>query len=398
MPASSSAGIIRFFEEDTPGVVATGSPQIYRTTGGTLSQTTESSEDNELRADRGRGDSTLVSGSVAGPLEINWSHNTHDDFLSALLAEDFVDVDTDNTMVIADAVFTQSAHTLAGTTTLPLIEPGQWFQLTGCNLAANDGIYKATSATHTTSLITVDTEVKDFTDDTSNSATISSGRLSQAYDDLRTFTIERELSDLAVPLFFSWKGCYVNSLSLNYSITDKLTGSFGFLGSETEVQGTSSILDDAGEAATTTPFFNSVTGTSVLLDGVTMGESCVESLTLDIQANLRERRCIGGGLSASSIGLDPFKISFSANIYFGTAASAALYAKKISDTSLTFAVCLTDSEGNGFAITVPRAKITSAEVDGGGMGSDVMLSLACDAVTDSTDATMIHIDRLGTTA
>jgi hypothetical protein len=46
MPASSSASVIRFLKEATPGVEAGTPPQTYRVTGGTMSQSTESSEDN----------------------------------------------------------------------------------------------------------------------------------------------------------------------------------------------------------------------------------------------------------------------------------------------------------------------------------------------------------------
>jgi hypothetical protein len=319
-----------------------------------------------------------------------------------LLANAATELGTDGlATACSDAVFTQSTHTISSATTgLPVVAPYQWFSITSATDAANVGIFRASGATHDGDSIVVDTEVLDVTDAASGSAILSGTRITQAYDALESFTIERELTDLTIPKFFTWLECYVSSLSLNYAIGDKLSGSFGFLGATTETQTTTSGFASVGSAvaATTTPYFNTVTGTSVLLDEVTMGESCVESLTMDIQANLRERRCIGSGLAASSIGLDPFKISFTANIYFGTAESAALYAKKIADTALSFSVCLSDSSGNGFAISMPRCKITSAEVDAGGMGSDVMMSLAADAVTDSTDDTMIHIDILGSTA
>jgi hypothetical protein len=222
--------------------------------------------------------------------------------------------------------------------------------------------------------------------------------LKQGNDALRTFTVERELAD--VSQFFTWKGCYVSALNLSYTIGEKVNGSVSFIGQETETLNTASQFAGIGSevAATTTPAFNSVTGTSVLLDGVPLGESCAESFTLDINANLRERRCLGGGLAATSIGFDQFSISGSANIYFGSSASATLYKKKMTDTYITYAMCVTDSEGNGFAISFYRAKITAADVDGGALGSDVMMSLSFNAVTDPTTETMICIDRLGTVA
>ncbi len=397
MPATSSNSIIRFLEETTPGVIESGGPQVYRTTDGTLSQTTQSSEDNELRADRGRGDSTLVSGSVSGPLNINWSHKTHDDFLEALLANTFTRVGTDGVVTVSDAVFTGSSEITSAGSEFPSLEKGQWFSISGSTY--NNGIYKTSSSiAPTTGSITVDTAVKDTTVESSGSVVLSSSRLKQANSSLRTFTLERELAD--VNQFFTWPGTYVSSLALNYSVTDKLSGNFGFMAQESEQQGTASKFPGIGSEVdpTTTPYFNAVTGTSVLLDGVAMGESCAESLAINIDGSLRERKCLGGGLSATSIGFDQFKISFTASIFFGTAASAALYQKKLLDSALSFSVCLTDSEGNGVAVTIPRGKITSAEVTGGSLGSDVMLSLNVDAVTDPTEDTMIIFDTLGSVA
>ena len=401
MPASSSAGIFRYLKETTPGEIASGGPQVYRVTDGTLTQTTESSEDNELRADRGRGDTTLVSGSVNGGLSINWSHKTHDDFLQALLANSYAAVGTDGEATVSDMEFDAVGHTIESAGGyLPSLERGQWFQISGANTAANDGIYKVSdSVTPDSSSITVDPAVKDVTTDSASSTTISSARLKQGNSALETFTIEREMAD--VSQFLTWKGVYVSSLNLSYAVGDKLNGSFNFIGSETEDgPNTGSQFPGIASAvaATTTGFFNNVTNTHVLLDGVAMGESCIESLTIDIQGNLRERRCLGGGLAASSIGADQFKVSVQANIFFGTTASANLYKKKLADSALTFAVCLQDADGNGMAVTLPRGKISSAEITGGALGSDVMLNLSFDAVTDSSFGTLIMFDRLGSVA
>lgn len=402
MPSSSSASITRFLAETTPGTIESGNPQIYRVISGGLTQTTTASEDNEIRADRGRGDSTLTAGEVGGNIEIAYSHKTHTEFLEGLLADDFVEVDTNGIKALTDAVFDSTAHTLASAgTELPVIAPGQFFQISGANTAANDGIYKATSATHTTALITVDTAVRDFTTDTTNTASISSSRLSQGNDTLKSFTLERELSDVTPAQFFTHAGCYVSSLSLNYAVGEKLLGSFGFMGTESEATGTASDfsgLSGEGVAATTTGFMNSVTNTSFLLDGVDMGESCLESLTINIDASIRGRRCVGSGLAFSSVGTDPFNITFSGSIYFGTTASAALYQKLLLDTTLTLAVALQDASGNGIAITLPRVKLSEATVSSGGVGSDCMLSLTGVCSTDTVSDSLMHLDVLGSTA
>jgi len=400
MPASSSAGIFRFLEESTPGVIESGGPQIYRVTGGTLSQSVQFDEDNELRSDRGRGPSTLVSGSVAGPLNINWSHKTHDTFLEALLASTFTAVDTGGVKTVADMVFDATTHSItSASAALPVLEKGQWFGITGGGNAANRIRFKASSTTApTASTIVVDTAVSDVTTQASASTVITSSRLKQGYAAQRTFTIERELSD--VSQFFTWKGCHVSSLDLSYSLSSKLSGTFNFMAEDSEVQGTASLFGGIGSAvaATTTPYFNTISGAYVLIDGAVLTDSCIESLTVNIAANLRERRCIGSGIAPSSIGTDPFTITGQANIFFGSSSSATLYGKKLSNLPIVFAVCLTDSLGNAMAITFPAATVTAAEVDGGSIGSDVMMNVSFTGYTDSTFSTMLAVDRIGSVA
>jgi len=389
-------------EESTPGTPDNGNPQVYRVTSGGLNQSIETIENQELRSDRGRYDTTLVAGSVAGSLNIDWSHKTHDEFLTALLADDYVTVDTNGIKTVADMTFNATTHTIGSTASLPLLEKGQWFKIAGAAAANNNGSYKASSSVApTTSAIVVDTAIKDVgtTNAVGASCTISSSRVKQSNGTLRTFTIERELSD--VTQFFSWAGCYVNSLNLSWADKAALSGSFGFMAKESEVQGTTTIFPDgtgSAVAATTTPRFNSVTGTYVLIDGVTMGDSCVMNFTLDINANMREIRCLGSGLSATAITADQFTVTGSSSIYFGSATAATLYGKKLTDLPITFAICCTDADGNGFAITVPRGKITEATVDAGSQNSDVMMSLNWTASTDATLGTLIAIDRLGSVA
>jgi hypothetical protein len=400
MAASSSNSVFRYIEEVTPGVTPATAPTTYRVTGGTLTQSAEFTEDNELRSDRGKGDSVLTSGSVSGSLNVNLSHKTHNTFIEALLASTFTPVAAGGTKSVSDMTFNTATHTIASAgASLPVLEKGQWFSIAGAAAANNNGIYKASSTTApTTSAIVVDTVVKDVGTTNAVGATcvISSSRIKQGNADLRSFTIERELSD--VSRFFKWAGCYVSSMNLSYTIGDKVNGSLGFMGMKEEVLGVATAFGTSPVAATTTPNFNSVTGTYVLVDGASLGDSCIESFTLDVNANLRERRCLGGGLAASDIGSDQFTITGSSNMYFGSATSASLYGKKLQDQVITFSVAVTDQNGNGFAITYPRAKITQADVDGGSMGSDVMMSFNFTAATDPVTNTMIIIDVIGSVA
>lgn len=399
MASSSSSSIIRYLEEVTPGTIETGNPQTYRVLSGALNQSIETNESQELRADRGRSETTLVSGSVGGSINIDWYHATHDDFLEALLAGTYTEAGTNGVKTVADMVFTAATHTISSAANnLPLLEKGQWFKI-GSGTTGKNGIYKASSSVApTTGAIVVDTAVKDTIDAVEASTVISAARLKQGNADLRSFTIERELSD--ANFFFTWAGCYVGSLNLTFADKAAVTGNFGFIAKESERTGTTSGFPSgvgSAVAANTNPRFNSVSKTTVLIDGTNMADSCITSMTLDINANLRERRCLGSGLAASSIGADQFTISANTSIYFGSSSSQTLYGKKIQGTPIEISMCVTDSEDNGFAITL-KGTCTDGAVDAGAMGSDVVMSMNISSYTNTDISSMIAIDRLGTTA
>lgn len=372
MASSSSSSIWRFLEETTPGTIESGGPQVMRVTGGSISQSVDFDEDKELRSDRGKGAPTLVSGSVGGSLNIDLSHGSFDDLIEALLASTFTRTGTGNTVEVTDAVFAAGTITSA-TSDLPVLELNQWFQVSGTT--SNDGIYKTSgSVASTAAAITLDTAVKDAVTESSVTCDFSSGRLKQGSDDLRSFTFERELED--VSRFFTYPECYVSSLSLNYNIGSAVNGSLNIVGAEPEATGTSSDFPGIASevAATTTPRYNTVTGTYVLVDNTDLGDSCMESFSLTISGNLRERRCLGSGLAPSGFAADPFTVEGSCSIFFGSSESQNLYDKKLAGTQILFSICIEDSLGNAFVVTFPTATIVEGNIDGGENGTDVMMS------------------------
>jgi len=398
MPSSSSSTVWRFLEQSAENTIASGNPQTWRVTGGAITQSTSSIPDNELRSDRGKGDSTLVSGSVAGSINVNWSHGTHEELLSALLAADPTPVAAGGTKTVADMTFNTTTHIIgSAAANLPVLAKGQYFGISGAASALNNGIYRASLTTApTTTEIVVETVVKDVAADAiAEECVISSTRYLQGNDTPRFFTIERELAD--VSKFHTFKDIYVTSLNLSYSPSERVSASFGFMGAEPEVHGNVSLFPGIATAvaATTSTTFNTVVGTHVILDGSDLGEGCLSSLTLDLNAGARERRCLGAGLAPSSIAFDSHSCTASGSIFFGTDATSTLYNKMLTDLPVNFSMCVTDADGNGFAISIPRAKLTSASIDGGSAGSDVLMAFSFETSTDPTLGSMVAFDVIG---
>jgi len=402
--ASASATQVRYLVETTAGTVESGNPQLYRVTKESLNQTIESQASQELRADRQVSDVTLVSGSVGGALDWELSLKTHDDFLEALLANTWaLSGTTDGTLSVTAVTFTAASDTFSTTGVFPTMEKGQWFRVSGHSIPELNGVYRCSTTTApTTTAIVIDTAVYDpgAVAATSSTATFSTSRLKNGTTDLKTFSIEKEFSDITPAQFFMATGMAVQSMSLNFATGEAITGSFSFLGMEMARTATTSSFPGiaTAEAATTTPMINTVNNTIVVLDGAQMGDSCAESFSLNVNTGMKERRCLGSGIGLAGITQGTFEITADLNIFFGAASSAAVYDKMVGDLPVSFAIYCEDSNGDGYAISIERAKISSSEVVAGGINTDVMMNLSLTATVGSTSGAMIAIDRIGSVA
>lgn len=403
MAASSSAVQVRVLEETTPGTIESGGPQLYRVVGESLNQSIETAKSQELRADRMTADSVITAGAVGGALNFELSHKTHDDFFEALLAGAYVPVDTNGIVTLSDATFSDvdnSVNSAGSEIPNTNLELGQWFVISGANTAANDGIYRVdpNAAAPTTDKILVDSEQFTVTTDASASSTnLSTSRLKNGIVSLRTFTIEKEFTD--VTQFFTFAGMGVQSMSMEFATGSILNGSFNFLGMSA-VRGVVSGFPGIGSevAATTTAVFDSVVGTAVLLDDADIGASCANSISLSVETGLRELRCISSGIGASDLNVGTFNMTMTTELYFSGGTTAAVYDKMIAGTPISLAVCVTDDSNNGLAFSFNRCKISSSEVVAGGIDQDVVMSITVDATLDTVSGAMLAIDRLGSIA
>lgn len=398
--ASASAAQVRYLEETEEGVTPAGNAKRYRVTKESLNQSVEGKSSQELRADRQVSDSTLVSGSVGGSLPWELSLGTHDVFIEALLSSAWVVGGINGVKALVDAVFSSVTHTItSATNALPVMEKGQWFRIAGHATVPNNGVYRcSTTVAPTAGSVTVDQAVKDCTTAAAAACNLSTSRIKNGLVDLRTFSIEKEFSD--VNQFFMSKGCAVKSMNVSFNTGDTINGDFSFLG-RSMTRGTVTMYPDglAGEvAATTTPLINTVNNTVVLLDGVTMGESCAESFSLAIDSGMKERRCLGSGLGLSGVSQGTFDIKGSLSIYFGAASSAAVYDKMIGDLPISFSIYCEDANGDGYAFTIERGKITSSTIEAGGINTDVIMALEFSATIGATNGAMLIIDRIGLVA
>jgi len=205
----------------------------------------------------------------------------------------------------------------------------------------------------------------------------------------RSFSIEKEFTDIAK--FVLFKGMRVGQWSLSMAFGSIVTGSFTFAGTDVVVSGTSAVGAGSTNAATTTEVLNASTDISnVKIDGVATNV-CIQSLTLDVNANLREQTCIGKAAPTDQ-NTGSSSISGTMEVY-ASAESFDLYGVSLSNSTVEIEYTVTDGV-NSYTFLIPNARLSGDTPMIGGLDTDVMHTITFNAYADETEGTDLKITRV----
>lgn len=398
--ASTSSAQLGYLEEVTVGTIPVGTPKALRMTGEGLDFAVTTETSKEINKYRQIADAIQVDADGSGDLNLELSYHEYDPFLEALLTNTF---DTTFSGVTGVKVLTVTFVKVAGTITDDGIDgfaglvPGQWFSFKGDSVADNDGVYLIKSMTDDE--ITVDDSTPLQADGTSTLGDFSSSRLSIGLEALRSFSIEKQFTD--VNQFFMMKGMHSSKLDLNFATGEFVTGSLGFLGTQA-ARADATQFDAAPSASESYGIMNAVTGVGMeggiggifLRDGTTnlLSNTFIQSIAMTIDGKLRSQKAIGI-LGAAGIATGTFDVMGTLEMYL---ADGQVYDKALADqlVSLTFPV--RDSSGNGYAFTWQNIKLGVPTVSADAMDSDVPFSVPFTAVAPQQGVdSCIIIDRFG---
>ena len=191
-----------------------------------------------------------------------------------------------------------------------------------------------------------------------------------------SYTIEKNFGlDGGLNAYHRYTGCSVDSLSLTITPNSRITGSFGF-------QGSQFITDDNPiTGATYLPAGTAPAFTSPLVPNITLkdqagltvfdiGTSCFSNLQINLNNSLRGIPCIGV-VGNREIALGPFTAEIQFSVYLSS--NKLLEALRDQD-EFELEITLEDPDGEQFVLTFPRIVISSATANGGGSGEDVIIS------------------------
>lgn len=411
--ASSSRAQLAYIREATLGTTPNAEaplavpPRIahkLRMTGESLQLALTTTSSNEIRDDRMTPDTVLTGSAVSGGFNFEFSYQEYDPFLASALQSNWSVLGTDGVATVTANLSGNDLEATAGTP-FSAVAVGQWVRVTDTAVAGNSGVYRVSAVTggDTLTLVRYNPATRKldgtftFTSETATAGVKVSGSRIKNGTLLSSFTIEKRFSDIAQMIRYA--GMSPSKLSLNLASSAIVTGSFDFMGTSSAISATTG-LPATGTDSMSYPVMNAVTGVGSLQEaGVDLSNSTfVKSMTLQLDNNLRGQEAIGV-LGYAGIGAGTLKITGQVDAYF---ANGDLYTKFLNSEATSLSLVLIDSTtgstANGYAITLPKVKFTSGQIQAGGLNQDVMVQMGYEAIFDPATASMILMDRFGAAA
>lgn len=399
--ASTSAAQLAFVEESTYGVTPNSAGKYLRMTGESLVYDLKRDTSKEINSARQVSSSTLTSASLSGGINLEFTYHEYDPFLEALLCSTFstaFDADGYKASVTLTSC-TASTRTIVGPAgTFAGLAVGDWFSMRGAGIGSgslpatdNSGFYLISTYTDATTVV-VSAATPLLEDDAGVSYAISSAKLAPGTAALRSFSIEKQFTD--VSQFFMYRGLIPSKLDLSFDTGNFVTGSLSFIGADSVRAGTTGITTPA--VSQSFGLMSSVAGIGhILVDGSTaLLGTFVKSMRVSIDGVLRGVSAIGA-LGNVAVTKGTFAIGGSLEVYM---TDGDVYDKAISDAYVSIAFPVYDDAKNGYVFVFSHCKLSVPKVMAGSKDSEVMLSVDFTAEAPGTNDKAVTIYRCGSAA
>lgn len=400
--ASTSRGQIAYIEEATFGVIpVAGTPRDLRITGESLDYAITKEQSAEINSTRAVSSVVPVGATTSGGLQGEMQYAEYDEFMAAVLQNDFAAYGTNGVGTTFTADFTATTITAAvaptGANAFTTLKKGQWFKI-NAPTSANHGKFLRVSKTTapTSTVITLDTNTPAVVVASVANCSVATSRLTNGTDQ-RSYSIERKVLDNGT--FMTYRGQTASKLSLSIQSGSLSSISIDFMGKDMIVDDSATNLPGGGTTTASYAYdiHSGVSGTDcqIWIDGPLTG-TYVKSLTFDYDNALRaqDALCVLGSVG---IGSGQIVCTMSAQIYF---ANIDLYNSFLANEYPEVIFSSIDPVGNGYFFTLPRANISTVKTNMGAKDQDMMLDVTFTCVRDAgnADATLrqvVFIDRVG---
>ena len=376
---------LRYIEEVEWGTIPSSTAmQEIRTTGESLSYNISNTTSAEIRDDRQVTQLVQTGAENGGGINFELSYATFDDFMEGALWSDWTAaLSVSSSEISCEGTGTKFVTTVA--TDFASIATGQWIEVRGFTLAANNGYFQVTSFTTATCINIAQTAADEVKGDT---ITIGGSMLRNGTTE-HSYAIERRHTDIAPNVYFAFAGMVVNTMSLSVQAQNIISGSFDFMGKSATVA-TAAMSSGSVTDANTNDILNAVSNVAeVKENGTDVSSALVQGLDFSVSNNVRGQSAIGT-LGFSDIGVGQVDVTGSLNAYFR---NKDLYAKYIASTGTTISFKTEDSSGNAYIFSFPNVEFESDTVNAGSSNSDVMENISWRALRNAAYECTIQIDK-----
>lgn len=209
----------------------------------------------------------------------------------------------------------------------------------------------------------------------------------------KSFTFEDQFTGLDTPLYNTFKGSRIASVSMSVTMGSIVTGSFGIMAATPDLGNTSSEASGTTAATTTGPW-NAVDMVETLTEGASGGSLAslakMTSVELNITRDLRTKGEIGS-LNPFDIGTGRLVVNGTLTQYFEDASFLTQWAA-FNDRELDLQ--FNDEDGNTFLVNIPKMKyVGDLDVENPGVDSDRMVTANFEAYATATDNHVIRFTR-----
>jgi hypothetical protein len=205
----------------------------------------------------------------------------------------------------------------------------------------------------------------------------------------KSFLFEKTfVEDNGTEFFHRFAGGIINTMAIGVTAGQLVTCNFGVMAKGVAAD-TAIITGATYTDATTTPVLSAATDFASLTIPEVTSAPAIQSITMDVTNNLRQRQVVGS-LDSAGIGSGRFAVTGTMNAYFE---GGGLYDKFLSHEDLSLSFLLGTVAGSRYLVSLPKVKITSGTITAGGNDQDVMANLNWQAIYDGTADATLQITR-----
>ncbi len=369
---------------ETPALPLKG----LRFTGESLNFSIENTQSQEIRSDRQITDLIQTDAEPSGDVNFELSYLAYDDLFEGALFDNWgsdvaIAGATDIEAIATDSVNPDTFSSTSTDFVAEGIRKGQWIKIDGFSNADNNGYFLVLDITSNTLQVSGETLL---VDEAAGASVDAVGKNIRNGTEAKSYTLETAFTD--VNEFKVFTGMLINSFNLSLSVGEILSGSFGFLGKEANIN-TATVGTGAPIDAPANDVMNAVNNVAYIGEGGAKFPGEIQEFSIALANNLRGQKAVGT-LGNVCIGVGRVGVTGTLNAYFK---DGSIYKKYVEGTESSISLRVKDIAGNNYIFTLPRIKFVSSNLAAGSADSDIIMESEYQAIRHPDYDFTIQIDK-----